>query len=281
MHTTQKTTYTPYGGEESGLAAWKPLLSNLFKCRNMIFYLARRNIVVKYRQSVMGYVWTIMLPLLTVTVAGFLASRRVLTVGDTGMPYILFALCNLSVWMLFAGILSAATGSLRGVESVVTRINFPRDAIVIASLGQPLVDFLVRLLLVVILYIWLDALSAWRILYVLLLILPLILMALGIGFFLAILNMLVHDVSYVLGIFLTFGVFLAPILYPPPVTWPYFLVNVLNPVSPYLIAMQDLLVCGCISQPRLLVAGLIFSVLVFLIGWRIFHLAISRVTERA
>lgn len=275
------TVYSPHGAGEHGISVWKSMLGSLYGNRDMIVYLAKRDILARYRQSIMGYLWIILLPVGTVAIVGFLAGRRILLVGETPLPYLLFALCNLTVWMLFAGILAATTNSLKGAGPLVTRINCARDAIVIAAIAQPLVDFIVRLLVVASVFIWFGISPPWHALYAALLLLPLIVMAVGLGFFLSILNLVINDVGYALGIILTFAVFLAPILYPPPVEWPFYLVNILNPVSPFLIGMQDLIAHGRVSQPQSLAAASLFAVFVFLCGWRLFNLAIPRVVQRA
>ena len=80
---------------------------------------------------------------------------------------------------------------------------------------------------------------------------------------------------------LTFGMFLAPILYPPPIREPFMVVNYLNPFSPLLIATQNLLAGQEVVFSTALSVALVLSVTLFLLGWRVFHITMPRVAERA
>ena len=83
------------------------------------------------------------------------------------------------------------------------------------------------------------------------------------------------------NIILTFGMFLSPILYPPPIREPFSLINVVNPFSPLLIATQELLAGSVLSYPNAMLIMMILSVIVCLTGWRVFHITMPRVAGRA
>ena len=273
--------YTPDAGRRQGLRIWVEMVRELLASRELIVRLIQRDVAVRYRQSVLGYIWAVVPPIVTVTVFAFLVSQRALPIGATVLPYPVYALLGMTLWGLFAGCLSACTASLVSAGSLVTKISFPKEAIVISAVGQPLFDFGVRLLPLIGVFIWYGVAPAWQSVFILLLVPAVVLMAAGLGFLLAIANLAVRDVANVVGMFMTFGMFFAPVLYPPPVRWPFFLVNILNPFSPLLAATHDLLAQGRVNQPALLVMSVLFSLLVFLVGWRVFHLTMPRVAERA
>jgi lipopolysaccharide transport system permease protein len=89
-----------------------------------------------------------------------------------------------------------------------------------------------------------------------------------------------RDISSSLPLALTFLMFLAPVVYPPPTQGAKVLINYLNPASPFIIAVRDLTTVGTLSQPYALLGATVASVAIFLAGWRVFHLAMSRVAER-
>ena len=103
----------------------------------------------------------------------------------------------------------------------------------------------------------------------------------GMGFFLALLNAVTRDISNALGIIMYLGMFVTPIIYPPPTSWPMsFLINYVNPISSFVTASRDLLIKGTITHPTIYLSSFILSFLLFLVGWRIFHLTESKVAER-
>ena len=229
----------------------------------------------------MGILWTIIIPVMTVIIFGFLVSRRVLPVGDTHLPYILFALCNITVWQLFSSTLSASTQSLANAGPMVTKINFPKESIVISTAVQPIMDFIIRLFVIIPVFIYFSTVPSWQSIFIPLLLIPLVMLAIGFGFCFSVLNLVINDISYGLNILLSFAIFFAPVFYPPPEDWPFYLINIINPASPFLIGIQDLIVYGRFNQPLLVYLAIFLAFLLFFIGWYLFNIAIPRVTERA
>jgi len=273
--------YTPSGARRNGVSGWRIMFADLVESRRLIWLLILRDISVRYRQSILGYIWAIIPQLATVSVFAFLHASRVLPIGGTRIAYVAYALWGISVWQLFAGCLSSCTASLVSSGSLVTKVNFPREALVIAAVGPPVFDFVVRLVPVVAVFIWYGVTPSWGVIFAPLVLLPVMLLALGLGFVLSIANLVIRDTGNALGTVLTIGMFLTPVLYPPPVRWPFFLVNLLNPLSPLLTASQDLIADGVLTRPEMFVAACILSLVLALAGWRAFRVTIPRVAGYA
>lgn len=273
--------YTPNGARRNGISGWRIMFAELVESRRLIWLLILRDISVRYRQSILGYIWAIIPQLATVSVFAFLHASRVLPIGGTRIAYVAYALWGISVWQLFAGCLSSCTTSLVSSGSLVTKVNFPREALVIAAVGPPVFDFVVRLLPVVAVFIWYGVIPSWGIIYVPFVLIPVMLLAVGLGFVLSIANLVIRDTGNALGTVLTIGMFLTPVLYPPPVRWPFFLVNLLNPLSPLLTASQDLIAEGFLTRPEMFVVACVLSLVLALAGWRAFRVTIPRVAGYA
>lgn len=278
---TVEVEYTPRGVRRNGEASWRVMLHDLCESRRLIWLLMLRDISVRYRQSILGYVWAVVPQIITVSIFAFLHGSRVLPIGGTRIAYVAYALWGISVWQLFAGCLVNCTTSLVASGSLVTKVNFPREALVIAALGQPVFDFLVRLVPVITVFVWCGVTPSWGIVFVPLALLPLILMALGLGFVLSITNLVIRDTGNALGMVLMVGMFLTPVLYPPPVRWPFFLVNMLNPLSPLVTANQDLIAAGSLTRPEMFAAACVLSMASTLGGWHAFRVTIPRVAGYA
>ncbi|OQK15839.1 hypothetical protein AU255_16750 [Methyloprofundus sedimenti] len=260
---------------------WLEMIQELLDSRELIWRLVIRDYSVRYRQSILGYVWAVLPQLVTVAIFTFLAKHRVFDMGATAMPYVIHALWSVSVWQLFSGCLIGCTNSLVNAGSLVTKINFPKEALVFSSIGQAVLDFIIRLLPVTIVFIWYGFIPSWHSFLIPFILISIILLALGIGFIMAIINLVLRDMGNMISMVLTFGMFLAPILYPPPVTEPFNMVNYINPFSPLLIATQNLLAGQELMQPELLAVMFAVSNCVFLFGWRMFHITMPRIAERA
>jgi len=277
----KEVVYAPDSMCRQGWHIWATLLEDLLKSRELIWRLVVRDLSVRYRQSALGYLWAILPTIATVSIFVFLTSSHTIPVGETPLPYVAYALWNIGVWQLFASCLINCTNSLVSAGSLVSKVNFPKEALVMAALGQPLFDFLIRLIPVTIIFMWYRITIDWPVIFIPLILAPAILLALGLGFLLSIANLVLRDIGNVLNVILTFGIFLAPILYPPPTKWPSTLINVLNPFSPTLIASQDLIARGALSMPESFLFSCLFSVLMFFLGWRLFRIAMPRVCAYA
>jgi lipopolysaccharide transport system permease protein len=273
--------YTVGGMRRDGVGGWRIMFKELGESRRLIWLLMLRDISVRYRQSILGYVWAVVPQLATVGVFAFLHSSQVLSISGTRIAYVAYALWGISVWQLFAGCLSGCTTSLVSSGSLVTKVNFPREALVVAALGQPIFDFLVRLVPVVAVFVWYGVTPSWESVFIPLVLLPVMLLALGLGFVLSIANLVIRDTGNALGTALTIGMFLTPVFYPPPVRWPFSLVNLLNPFSPLLAASQDLIAQGFLSRPEMFAAACLMSLILALAGWRAFRVTILRVAGYA
>lgn len=261
--------------------AWFAMFNELWQSRELIWRLMIRDFSVRYRQSIFGYLWAVLPQIVTVAIFTFLSRHRVFDMGVTALPYVIHALWSISVWQLFSSCLVGCTNSLVNAGSLVTKINFPKEALVIAAVGQGVVDFLIRLLPVAIVFIWFGFTPSWHAMAIPLVLLAVILMAVGVGFFMAIINLVLRDAGNAISMLLTFGMFLAPILYPPPVREPFDVVNYLNPFSPLLITTQNLLAGQGVMFSTPLMVTLALSVTLFFLGWRVFHITMPRVAERA
>ena len=267
--------------DRRALASWLNMAKNLYGARELVWRLAYRDIAVRYRQSILGYIWAILPPLVTVAIFAFLLQRRVFDVGATTMPYVVYALWSLTVWQFFSGCLVNCTNSLVNAGTLVTKINFPKEALVFASIGQAVLEFMIRLVPVAAVMAWYGFVPSIQALWIPLVLLSVVMMALGVGFLLSILNLVLRDAGNALTMILTFATFLAPVFYPPPTAWPFTLVNVLNPFSPLLIATQDLMTGEGLSYPVMLFVMFGFSIVLFLTGWKVFCITMPKIAERA
>lgn len=279
--TLKETTYTPSTVGDNPRGLLRTTLDELVQRRSLIATLVHSDIKGKYRQSVLGYVWVLVPPLVTMMVFSVLVNHRVLPFGETPVPYPVFALWNLSVWYLFSGILLACTNSLVAAGPLVTKLNFAKGALVIAAMGQPLFEFLVRLVPIIGLFIWYGVWPGPAVLLVPLVLLLVVMMALGLGLVLSVLNLFMRDFGSLLAILLTVGVFFAPILYPPAESGLLSLVNYVNPFSPLLIASQVAVFGGLAFSPLAFFVAAAIAFVGLLFGWMFFNVVLPRAVEQA
>jgi lipopolysaccharide transport system permease protein len=270
----------PNGHAGLGLAVWRDMVQELIASRELTWRLFLRDFSARYRQSVLGYLWAVVPVLVTVATFTWLNRARVLPIAGTSLPYPVFVLLGMTIWQLFAGGLTGATQSLVNAGSLITKINFPRETLVLAAFGQSVFEFIVRAALVAAAFLLYRVTPCWTVILIPLAMLPLCLFTLALGFVFSLLNGVLRDAGQMITFLLTFWMFLTPVVYPAPTQGAKTLINVLNPVSPFVIATQDLTSRGYLTQPGNFAIGCLVSMAAFLLAWRIFHLTETRIAER-
>ena len=276
-----KTVYEPDRFIKMGsFASWKEMAISLFQSRELIWRLFVRDFSAKYRQSLLGILWALLNPIITVGIFVFLNRAGILNIGETSVPYPVFALIGLSIYGIFATGLSVCSNSIIGAGSMVVKINFPKISLVIASMGQSVVDFLVRLALVIILFIIYGIAPQWTFLIFPFTVLPLVLLTLGLGLILSLLAGVFRDVIHLVSFFTTLFLFMMPVLYPAPPAGIFAALNAWNPLSHLIVGCRDILISGSFSDSHSFLWASAFSIFLFLISWRIFFISESRIAER-
>ena len=273
--------YEPNSIRNTGIHVWIDMVSELVEYRELIWRLMVRDISARYRQSVLGVFWSFLTPLFIMGIFIVVKNNRIIPIGDTALPYPAYVFIGQMVWLLFSQGLTSASNSLISSGSLLAKINFPKEVLIISAIGQTIFDFIIRIPLLIIIFLWVGFIPKLTILLIPLILMPLLLLIFGLGLFLAMFNALIRDVGNALNILLSVLMFASPILYPPPTTWPLnFWINDINPVSGFLIAAYDLIAVGYLTNSGAYLYAVIFSVFMLFVGWRIFHLIEPKIAER-
>lgn len=262
------------------LSLWREIFTSLMQSRGLIWRLFLRDFRAKYRQSFLGLMWAVINPLITVGVFVFLNKSGVFNIGELDLPYPVFALVGLSVWALFSTGLVACSNSIIAAGTMITKINFPKSSLVIAAMGQAVVDFGVRLILTGIVFIIFKIIPCWTVIFLPLVALPLFLLTLGLGFFLALLNGVFRDTANITVLLTTFLLFLVPVLYAAPNSGTLAAINRWNPLTHIITACRELVFVGSISDPIGFFYSYLFSIFVFLFFLRFFYIVEPKIAER-
>ncbi len=206
-------------------------LGELWQYRELLYFLTLRDIKVRYKQTLMGVAWVIIQPLLTVLIFTLVFNRFVRL--DTGsLPYPLFALSGLLLWLFFANAVTNSTNSLLSNSNLITKVYFPRLFIPAASVGAGLVDLGVAFLLLIALCIYYGVAFTMNLLLVPLFILLMALLALGVGLLSAAMTVKYRDLRHALPFIIQLWMFASPVIYPAsvvPEKWKWLLL--VNPVA--------------------------------------------------
>ena len=272
--------YRPDQGRGWGLCVWRVMLSEVSESCELIWQLFLRNFKAKYRQTVLGFLWALIMPLLTVGTFVFLNRAGILNIGKVDVPYPAYALLGLTVWQIFAGGLRACSNAIVAGGSMVVKINFPKETLVFSSMGEALVETLVRLALTTVVFALYKVVPAWTAVLFPIALIPILLFTLGLGLMLALLNAVLRDVANIVSLSSTFLLFITPVLYPEPKVGFFKAFTAFNPLAALVSGPRDLVIKGYLTQPTAYIFYSSLSLIIFIIAWRLFHLAEIRIAER-
>ena len=274
------TVYSP----ESALADPRRLIKEMYQelrdSRDLAGALFKRDMKAQVRQSILGYAWLFFPPIATTLVWFFLNSSGVVKVADTGMPYPAFVMIGTLLWQAFLESLTKPITSLNGARAMLTKLNFPRIAPVLAGVGQTTVTAAIRLILLIPIFVFAGVEASWTIVFFPFAYLSMVLLGVAIGSFLTPIGLLYTDIARAIGLFGQFAMYATPVVYPVATSGLLGDVNKFNPAT-YLIEIGRATLVGGSFQHlsiALIISGCAFVLL--LIGWAIFHITVPRIIER-
>ncbi len=207
QHSTALVVLRPSG-------RWVPLgLGELWRYRELLFFLVWRDVKVRYKQTALGAAWAILQPMLTMVVFTIFFGRLAGVPSD-GLPYPVFAYTALIPWTFFASGLTQSADSLVGAANLLRKVYFPRLAIPVATVLAGGVDFLLSFSVLVVLMASYGIAPTWQIVWLPALMLLALATALGTGLWLSALNVQFRDVRYVVPFIVQVWMFATPIAYP-------------------------------------------------------------------
>jgi lipopolysaccharide transport system permease protein len=248
-------------------AGWSALnLRDLWVYRELVFFLIWRDIKVRYKQTVLGATWAILVPVMQMVIFTLLFGNIAKLASD-GLPYPIFSYTALLPWGLFSGALMDAGRSLVLNRNMITKIYFPRLVIPISSVIARLVDFGIAfvVLLGMMVYFKITPTSAiWTLpLFMLLALIT----ALGVGLWLSAMNLMYRDIGYILPFITQFWFFITPIVYSSKEISPTWrLVYALNPMVGVVEGFRWALLGTDTAPTAILAVSVTISVVVFVSG---------------
>jgi lipopolysaccharide transport system permease protein len=199
---------------EPGRGRWLPSLAEIAKYRDLIYYLARREVIGRYAQSAVGILWAILQPVLLAGVFSLFLGQYAKIPSLPDVPYPVFAVSGMVLWLFIAGALQTASGSTVINETLISKVYFPRMIIPFTYLFPPLVDFVFAFCVVIGVMLLYGVAFHPQILLVPLIVLVAFGVVLGASLWLSAINVKYRDVHQVVPFMIMVGLFISPIIYP-------------------------------------------------------------------
>src|SRR5215510_12014566 len=226
------------------------MFRQLRRHRDLLYMLSRRDITVKYKQSIMGFLWAILMPLL-ITSAGVVVKIAMAQMSGKAVVFtdVLPVAIKAAPWAFFVASLRFSTQSLSGNYILVTKIAFPRAVFPLSSVASQLFDFAIASAVIIIVVLLSPISATWQLLWVPVLLGLLVAQVVGLALLLSAANLFFCDVKYLVEVVLTFAIFFTPVFYSAAQFGDRGKLLLLNPVAPLLEGLDAVIVQGQAPDP--------------------------------
>lgn len=240
-------------------------LKEIWQYKELLYFFIWRNLKVRYKQTAIGVLWALFQPFITMVVFSIFFGKLAKIPSD-GAPYPIFVYSGLLFWLFFSTSLSEISDCLIENKAIITKVYFSRLILPISSIATKFVDFIIASVILIglmVYYHYLPNLPG-------LLILPLLLLitfiaAVGLGLFLASINVKYRDVRYVLPFFIQMMLFVTPVIYPTSLLGKYSWILAINPMTGVINTVRAaVLGTASINWLLLLISGLTCLIILIL-----------------
>jgi lipopolysaccharide transport system permease protein len=276
----QKITHTPDSLLRHPVQLFKLMWRDLLACRELAWRLMVRDISAQYRQSFLGIAWAFLPPIFMAVGFTLASEANVISVGKTDLPYPAYVMFSTALWQTFVEAINGPVQAVTLAKPMLARVNFPREAIILAKVGEVFFNFAIKLVLIVALFIWFRIPVSWTVILAPVALVHLIMLGTFIGTLLSPLGILYQDVSKTLTMITGFWLFLTPVIYPVPNQGTFGVLVKLNPVTPLLVTTRELATTGVVSNAFSFWTASILTFIGLLLTWVAFRLAMPYVIER-
>lgn len=280
MNEPRITIYTPDSLIINPLRMVREMSRDLIASRELAWRLTVRDISAQYRQTFLGFLWAIILPLANTLVWIFLSRSGVVNVSDTILPYPVYVFTGTMLWAILMDALNAPLQMISASKSMLAKINFPREALIVAGIYQTMVNAMIKVALLLVALLAMGIYPDWNVLLFPIGLLSLILVGTVIGLALAPVGLLYADVGKAIPLLMQFLMYLTPVVFAMPKEGLPATVFQLNPLTPLILTARDWLTGLAPEYLGYFVVVNVVAFVLLLVFWVVFRLAMPILIER-
>jgi lipopolysaccharide transport system permease protein len=274
------TIYTPDSMLTNPLRMLREMFKDLAASRQLAWRLTVRDLSAQYRQTVLGFLWAIILPLANTLVWIFLSKSGVVNVSNTLLPYPVYVFTGTMFWAILMEALNAPLQIVTASKSMLAKINFPREALLIAGIYKTIVNALIKVGLLLIALLAMGIHPGWSLLLFPIGLLSLILVGTVIGLALTPIGLLYTDVGKAVPLVMQFLMYLTPVVFAMPKEGLPATLFQLNPLTPLILTARDWLTGLTPEYLSYFVGVNMVALILLFIFWIVFRLAMPILIER-
>jgi len=275
-------TYRPNQRHELGwIRTWIVMGSAVWNSRGLIWELFKRDFLAAYRKSFIGITWLFVMPAMGVVSWVFLQRTGILQPGETEVPYTVYVLVGTTIFGLFLSLYDAAANTLESAKELALQVRYPHEALLFKQAAEQIANFSIGFLMNLLVLALFRVIPSWKIIFLPLVILPLVMMAMAIGLVASMVSVVAVDISRFIRLGLGLAMWATPVVYSTNIE--SSLVRALikwNPLSYTVCSCRDIVLEGRLYHPTgyWITCGL--ATLMLMLSWRLFYVSEDKVIER-
>ncbi|UKM63632.2 ABC transporter permease [Flavobacteriaceae bacterium GSB9] len=269
--------------KENNLNVFKLLkasLKDIYSSRFLAKQITVRDIKAQYRQSYFGILWAFIMPLTTAFVWIFLSSSGTVKLSDTGVPYPVFVFSGTLIWSIFKEAINTPTNSTNAAKGLLSKINFPKEALVVSGIYKLVFNSAIKIALLIVLMLVFGVEFQWTLLLLPLAFLAVIMLGITLGLIITPLSMLYRDVGKIVGLGLSFLMYITPVVYAIPKTGIMKTLMEYNPLTSIIQVTRTVLLGGEFQYVNQYVIVLAICVPLLFLSLVWYRLSIPVIVER-
>jgi lipopolysaccharide transport system permease protein len=255
-------------------------LTDFFGSHFLALQLTKRDVSAQYRQSYFGILWLFITPLASAAIWVFLNSSGTITITDTGIPYPVYAFSGTLIWSILLESINAPMVSTNASRGIISKINFPKEALVLSGIYKLLFNSSFKVLLLVVFIFAFGVGFHWSLLLLPLFIIMAVVFGTSLGLLITPIGLLYSDVSRLITMGLSLLMYVTPVVYGIPKTGTMKMVMTYNPLTAFILTIRDVAVGNSPEHLNYFLGLTGLGLVLFFIGLVIYRVSIPVIVER-
>ena len=258
----------------------KDMFRDLAISSGLAWRLMVRDISSQYRQTFLGYLWAILPPLATSLTFILLNHAKIFEIKNMRIPYPVFVMTGTIFWQLFVDALNAPLKMVSANKSMLSKVNFPKEALILSGVAQVLFSFFIKMFLLFATIILFRVSISWTVVFVPVIVFGFIILGTLIGVFLVPIGTLYQDIQQGLIILITLFMFFTPVVYLPPEKGIMAVIFKFNPLTPLLMSTRELMFAGSTAFFGKSILVIVAALFLTTLGWVVYRISLPILIER-
>lgn len=272
--------YDPNSASQHPFKMWGVMFKDLKVSQGLAYQLTKRDISAQYRQSLLGLFWAFFTPLFNSLTWIFLQSSGIINLADTGIPYPAYVFIGTMMWQIFTESIASPIQQVQASKSILSKLNFPREAILLSGLYKVLFNAAIKILILIPILLYFGVFPDWKIVLLPLVMFSFVVVGFAIGLFLTPIGTLYSDIGRAIPMVTQVLMFLSPVVFMMPETGITATIFKWNFTTPLLMTARDVLSGGDLQWFLYFSIVTLVALFVLFFGWIVFRITMPVLIER-